>query len=289
MADKYLNLTGLQYLWNKIQSELNNKDKVDIYEFGSTTYSEVQSNISNDKIKGISLNGNAYPVFRYVVGTNRTDFYILQYSNNAYQIIGLRINSGDTWSYFSVEDIALKSDVPVALTAGDGIDITRDIVSNTKPMNYSITAQAPSATPINADLLQGHNASYFQQALTAGDGISLSGNVINSFTERDLLWTNSSTTAAFAPQTLTLDLSQYKLILIQFRISTTTSSYVVVPFVPTGYDQIAIGKGQSNPTIFTRLLTVRQANVQFYAAYSSQDSSNPLNTTMIPFRIYGIK
>ncbi len=112
MADKYLNLTGLQYLWNKIQSELSNLDKVDIYEFGSTTYSEVQSTISNDKIKGISLNGNAYPVFRYIVGTNRIDFYILQYSNNAYQIIGLRINSGDTWSYFSVEDIALQSDIP---------------------------------------------------------------------------------------------------------------------------------------------------------------------------------
>lgn len=37
-----------------------------------------------------------------------------------------------------------------------------------------------SATPINADLLEGHNASYFQQKLTAGTGIAISNNTISN-------------------------------------------------------------------------------------------------------------
>ncbi len=36
------------------------------------------------------------------------------------------------------------------------------------------------ATPINADQLEGHNASYFQQLLTAGRGIDITNNVITS-------------------------------------------------------------------------------------------------------------
>lgn len=36
------------------------------------------------------------------------------------------------------------------------------------------------ATPINADQLEGHSASYFQRLLTAGEGINISNNVISN-------------------------------------------------------------------------------------------------------------
>ena len=47
-------------------------------------------------------------------------------------------------------------------------------------INYEETGSVPSATPLNADQLQGHPASYFQQLLSAGTGIDITGNVISN-------------------------------------------------------------------------------------------------------------
>lgn len=52
---------------------------------------------------------------------------------------------------------------------------------NTDYMEVDTLGTYDSATPINADQLEGHPASYFQQALTAGTGIDISNNTVNNY------------------------------------------------------------------------------------------------------------
>lgn len=51
---------------------------------------------------------------------------------------------------------------------------------DTDYMEVDTLSAYEGATPINADLLEGHNASYFQQLLSAGTGIDITGNVISN-------------------------------------------------------------------------------------------------------------
>lgn len=68
------------------------------------------------------------------------------------------------------------------LSAGTGIDISNDVVSNTAPIWHG-NEVGDLPVPINADQLQGHSASYFQQALTAGNGVTISNNTISVHSE----------------------------------------------------------------------------------------------------------
>lgn len=52
--------------------------------------------------------------------------------------------------------------VTTTYTEGTGIDITNDIISNTAPMFIDEMGTYSGATPINADLLEGNDASYFE-------------------------------------------------------------------------------------------------------------------------------
>lgn len=65
------------------------------------------------------------------------------------------------------------------IVAGTGIEITNDVVTNTAPLWHGDEVGS-LPVPINADQLQGHEASYFQPLLTAGTGISISNGTISN-------------------------------------------------------------------------------------------------------------
>lgn len=115
-----------------------------------------------------------------------------------------------------------------------------------------------------------------------------------------LLWTNDSPTTAFAAQTVSLDLSPYKTIGIQYRSAISASGQTTFAFYPmdaniqisstlSGYpDVISAGYGQTTSMKSTaRNLTISSTGIVFGSGYSADSGSS--NNYGIPVKIYGIK
>ena len=62
------------------------------------------------------------------------------------------------------------------LKAGDGLSIDNNTISNTAGLYYTESVGTVSPTPINADQLEGHGSSYFQQTLVSGTNIKTINN-----------------------------------------------------------------------------------------------------------------
>lgn len=109
----------------------------------------------------------------------------------------------------------------------------------------------------------------------------------NGLIQMDLLWTNPNPSASFSPQTISLDLSEYDMVMV--------SAYAAGP----GADSFAfsfIGRnghlfGQAN-TRHYRNFYVSASGVAFEAGYSADANvgvASVNNATQIPQNIYGIK
>lgn len=160
-------------------------------------------------------------------------------------------------------------------------------------INYEETGSVPSATPLNADQLQGHPASYFQKLLSVGSGIRINGDVISSLLNMHLLWTNSSVTSAFSPQDVFLDLSDYQFVYISFFQATNGNYYCSSLLSKLGVRDLVSSvsfSGNTNPLI-ARAVTITDDAVYFGAAYaySTYGAGTLNNNFLVPFRIYGIK
>ena len=101
-----------------------------------------------------------------------------------------------------------------------------------------------------------------------------------------LLWTNSSPTASFSPQTVNLDLSGFNLIGIRCRAASSRAP-LPMHFVPNevSSEYGGIWAGGGTPT--GRLLRITESGVDFSSGYNVDGSVN--NAYMIPYQIYGIK
>ncbi len=122
---------------------------------------------------------------------------------------------------------------------------------------------------------------------TAGTGIDITNNVISSKgIIRESLWTNSSPDSSFAAQTIPLSLSSYKMVLIDFRLSTNYTARIMYPYLPNGYTRVANGIFSDGNIMFKRNLTVSSTGIQFYAGYQGTTQSN---INMVPEQIWGIK
>lgn len=156
-------------------------------------------------------------------------------------------------------------------------------------INYEITGSVPSPTPLNADQLQGHPASYFQKLLTAGSGIDISNDVISSHMEAKTLWSNSSTGSEFPGQPIFLseNIYNYDFAWIQFRSKTTSSAYTSI-FVPTS----ALALMNIGYSFFGGTLTSRGVSSSNNGnSLTFTDASNTAvdNTLVVPNRIIGYK
>lgn len=111
-----------------------------------------------------------------------------------------------------------------------------------------------------------------------------------------LLWTNPNTTAAFASQTVSLDLSKYKYIAIKcsFQLfAVAVGHYISTNIIPvpsqvgsTGYSAFIMGINNSQD-ITSRSISVSVSGVTFGAGNSSSVSGS--NEYCIPLKIYGMK
>ena len=115
----------------------------------------------------------------------------------------------------------------------------------------------------------------------------------------ELLWTNPDDTVAFAPQTVSLDLSHYKTICIYYKTNGISGKYafafypmganITIPATTDGYPNvISAGYGQTASMKSTgRNITISSTSIVFGSGYTSDAGAN--NIYAIPVKIYGIK
>ena len=107
-----------------------------------------------------------------------------------------------------------------------------------------------------------------------------------------LLWTNASPSSSFAAQAISLDLSDYDLILIVYNIAGTIGKYTsaiyekaVTNNVMSGYYHYA-----DNTTVFQhfeRKFYISDSSIKFEKAYLQ--GTEEQNFAAVPYKIYGIK
>ena len=105
----------------------------------------------------------------------------------------------------------------------------------------------------------------------------------------DLLWTNSSPTAAFATQTVTIDLSDYTLASIQTVYSATdTNNYKSTFTIHTkGTNRSLVSFQGQGSGYAQRYLNISDTGIWFSTAYGIGGDQN--TALCVPLYIYGIK
>lgn len=126
--------------------------------------------------------------------------------------------------------------------------------------------------------------------------------VKNQFNEQnknlgmDLLWTNDNVSSAFSSQTLNLDLSKYRLVMIITKFINSSSlerrNYkYFTDYMPVG---ITANIGGTCDLMAYRKITVNTNRIVFesgktVSSWNSNNSDSANNEYAIPFKIYGIK
>ena len=103
-----------------------------------------------------------------------------------------------------------------------------------------------------------------------------------------LLWTNSDVASDFEGQTISLNLTNYPLVYIRFKLSTTTGWYESTIDTKYGYSNVVYGGWG---TTSGRRYIVAANRVQFSDAYVFNTygaTATVSNDKMIPVEIYGI-
>lgn len=108
----------------------------------------------------------------------------------------------------------------------------------------------------------------------------------------DLLWTNSAPSTAFAAQTISLDLSSYKLVAITCRAA-TTRDLLYTNICTIGAEPYQQKLFVPDHTIRNRYCIVTNTGVEFnvgfyFPTYANSSGTND-NAQTIPYKIYGIK
>ena len=122
-----------------------------------------------------------------------------------------------------------------------------------------------------------------------------------SYIQAKTLWRNASTTSSFGNQTLTIDLTNYDLVLVEFLTNCSTGawqSYRITMTVPVNHETDwknykAVGFGSNGSDIAFRAFHMGSDKIKFGDSYhASTYATSSLtvdNNLYIPLRIYGIK
>ena len=104
-----------------------------------------------------------------------------------------------------------------------------------------------------------------------------------------LLWTNSAPTTEYAAQTLSLSLSQFRYVMIEYTVVSSTAGTRTTQIVPYGSTSIALGtinsQFYSRSAAFTATTGITFGAGSLFTDFGTASTSN---TSMIPYRIYGI-
>lgn len=115
--------------------------------------------------------------------------------------------------------------------------------------------------------------------------------------QMDLLWQNSNPSAAFAAQSVSLDLSAYRAVIIEYQTDFTGNQYFTSAFVtlPHSGPSVSVCPCTTDPTtayIFTRYCWIVDSGINFASArslYGNSAADKDMDYSMKPVRIYGVQ
>ena len=103
----------------------------------------------------------------------------------------------------------------------------------------------------------------------------------------DLLWENASPTSDFAPQTISLDLSNYDAVLIDFAFN--NGNYIAqsnMSFTEVGRGGQGLYLWADTSKVYHRSFTTSETGVAFTKGWAAGSEGAG---TVVPIKIYGIK
>lgn len=107
----------------------------------------------------------------------------------------------------------------------------------------------------------------------------------------ELLWTNSNTATAFAQQTVSLDLSKYQFVRVEFSISGATTATVIKDGAIGATTDVEFNQAYQNKLReFSRDWKPETTGVTFYNAVNTTEGGTTAttNTLLVPYKIWGL-
>ena len=104
--------------------------------------------------------------------------------------------------------------------------------------------------------------------------------------DMDLLWTNSSPTSNFAAQTVALDLTEYSMVVVVFKFTTTLSYYGMAIGVINGLTYVGSIIQYDSDDQVRREFTPSGSGVTFT---DGRNKTGVNNTYCVPVYIYGVR
>ena len=161
------------------------------------------------------------------------------------------------------------------------LDVKNGFVSTTDITNY--VAKTDIATASDLGIVQPDGVTITIDS----DGI-ISALASSSLTV-DTLWTNASPSSNFANQSVAIDMTDYKLILVSYSYSTSSTNHMVA-VLNDNVDYYMLWPAYRN---YRRVVTKTSSNLAFddcvyWGTYASS-STTTSNGNIIPINIYGIK
>lgn len=217
--------------------------------------------------------------------TNHTPNYSLP------QFIGTDVPTWlvDVNGAFSDIDTAIKNAANAAGTVAGDVTALENRVGT---VENGLTATNQSLGTLNTTVQQqggsiAANTTKIGTAALQTDAQNLSGavNEVNSKFEEQLLWQNNDLSVPFTPQTIALDLAQYREFFIVYQADSTTEVVVVVPT-----KGVRIGSSfWSRTALLRRDVTITDTGAAFTEGYSTGDVNTSVvnNNAYKPYQIYG--
>lgn len=108
--------------------------------------------------------------------------------------------------------------------------------------------------------------------------------------EADLLWSNSDITASFPAQTMTLDLTEYKYVIVETCHSYTSCVLPVKTIIKVGERGTAIGPYlENNYQTTLRFVDVSTTGLTFSTGKYYEGGNHENSAWAIPYHIWGVK
>lgn len=120
---------------------------------------------------------------------------------------------------------------------------------------------------------------------------SLQELIANGTLKIDLLWNNAIPTSVFEPQTINLDITEYKMIVIVASGSISSNHEITLNIVNTPSVNVITFSNYNSGTIVTRAVDIVDNGIMFGIGFeiSTYHTFQENNNCAIPTRIYGVK
>ena len=100
------------------------------------------------------------------------------------------------------------------------------------------------------------------------------------------VWTNLNPTSSFAHQTISVDISSYELLYIEYLVVNNSTTYVTHPLIKNGGQQRHEVGQRTTTALYVRDVTPTDSSIEFT---DCAQAGNTNNGYMIPYKIIGVK